>query len=119
MTSLNTPSEDKSKDINIYKRSQPFRLRMEDGGEGCVATIVDGTVQLENFASGGGEMSIEIIYSIKPRQFDSVARYFAYPDGLTIEDLLHRIDMDLNGAKLWAACRDGLIPDIERFTWIS
>ena len=106
--------------FEIYGRSKPFCLRGMDGQEGCTATIVDNDIQLEQFSpSGGGNMSIEIIYSIKPQQIDTVASYFGYREGLTIEQLLIQIDEDRRGLELWTACRDMKIPEIERFTWIS
>ena len=121
MTSKSNPS-DSSKvghQFDIYRRSEPFRLRDPKGKEGCTATIVDTDIQLEQFAPSKGGMSIEIIYSIKPEQIDTVAEYFGYIKGLSKEQLLVQIDKDGKGLELWVACRDNEIPDIERFTWIS
>jgi hypothetical protein len=113
-----TSDSDNSKYNQILPRS--IYLRKEDGSTACVAKLVDGDVHLENYWSGGSDgMSLEIIYSIRPHQFDLVANYFGYPKGLSIMTLLKSIDSDFKGLELWEACRDQKLPDIERFTWIS
>lgn len=86
----------------------------------CYASIFDGNLRLENYWSGGiDELSLEIIYTIPADTFSVLKIFLGYHDDISIPTLLENINHDGKGAVIWNACKENLIPKVERFTWLS
>ena len=86
----------------------------------CYASVVEGNLRLENYWSGSqDELSLEIIYTIPAKSFSALNSFLGYPVDIPVQTLLKNINKDGKGADIWIACKENLVPDIERFTWLS
>jgi hypothetical protein len=86
----------------------------------CYASIVEGDLRLENYWSGNeDELSLEIIYTVPAKSIGALNSYLGYPADIPIQTLLKNVNKDGKGAEIWSACKENLVPDIERFTWMS
>ena len=92
----------------------------ENNNPVCYASIVDGSLRLENYWSGNvEEMSLEIIYTIPSESFKALNIFLGYPEDIPITTLLKNINHDGKGAILWNCCKENQIPNVKRFTWLS
>jgi len=98
------------------------QLELVDAGKKpiCYASVVEGDLRLENYWSGReDELSLEIIYTIPAKSFGALNSFLGYPADIPVQTILKNINKDGKGLDIWTACIENLVPDIERFTWMS
>jgi len=82
--------------------------------------MAEGKMRFENgWSANQDELSLEIIYTVPPQSFSSINTTLGYFEAIPIPTVLTLINQDGKGQVLWDALKGNIIPNVERFTWLS